>query len=105
MNSVSDIQNYFENFNYAGLLVSVGLILLKLLLIFCIYFIIKKISVVFISKLFETYTKKHAISSGRAYTLESLTKNILSYLLIFILAVTVLQTFGIVLPLSLLVLE
>ncbi|MGG0737849.1 mechanosensitive ion channel family protein [Niallia taxi] len=95
MNSVSNIQNYFENFNYAGLLVSVGLILLKLLLIFCIYFIIKKISVVFISKLFETYTKKHAISSGRAYTLESLTKNILSYLLIFILAVTVLQTFGI----------
>ncbi|MGG4470473.1 mechanosensitive ion channel family protein [Paenibacillus alvei] len=95
MNTITDMQDYFINFNWANLLVSTGLILLKLLLIFCLYFIIKKICLLFISKLFDSYMKKHSISTGRASTLESLTKNILSYILIFILAVTVLQIFGI----------
>jgi small conductance mechanosensitive channel len=95
MNTITDIQDYFTNFNLANLLISAGLILLKLLLIFCIYFVIKKISLLFISKLFDSYMKKHTISTGRASTLESLTKNILSYILMFVLAVTVLQTFGI----------
>lgn len=95
MNTITDIQDYFTNFNLANLLISAGLILLKLLLIFCIYFVIKKIGLLFISKLFDSYMKKHTISTGRASTLESLTKNILSYILMFVLAVTVLQTFGI----------
>lgn len=95
MNTITDIQDYFTNFNLANLFISAGLILLKLLLIFCIYFVIKKISLLFISKLFDSYMKKHTISTGRASTLESLTKNILSYILMFVLAVTVLQTFGI----------
>lgn len=95
MEEINNLSFSLTNFDWEGLFVRTGIIALKLLFIILIYFIIKNIANRFISKLFQAYIHKKSISAGRAYTLESLTKNLLSYLLIFILVVTVLQTFGI----------
>lgn len=91
--------NYFEdyltNIDWITLLLSAGLVALRILIVLLIYIVIKKIAKAFVSRLFATYTQKNAISKGRAYTLESLTNNLISYLLFFVLIITVLQLFGI----------
>ncbi|KAB7669317.1 mechanosensitive ion channel family protein [Bacillus sp. B1-b2] len=89
------LKDYLTNIDWVTLLLSIGLVALRILIVLIIYIVIKKISKAFVSRLFETYTQKNAISKGRAFTLESLTNNLISYLLFFILIITILQLFGI----------
>ncbi|WP_367949313.1 mechanosensitive ion channel family protein [Bacillus sp. FJAT-29790] len=81
--------------DWEGLLLKAGLQLLKVIAIFMIFFIVKGAGSKIIHKSFGGISQKQKLSIGRAKTLESLTKNIFSYVLIFILIVTILQVFGI----------
>lgn len=92
---LSGIGVNLNQFDWEGLLVKAGLIALKLLAIFIVFLIVKTAVNKIIQKSFEKVQQKDQVSVGRAKTLESLSKNIFSYVLIFIFVVTVLQVFGI----------
>lgn len=81
--------------NWEALLIDAGLILLKLAAIYFAFLIVKSAGNKIIHKSFEGNGRKERISPGRSKTLQSLAKNIFSYVLIFIFAVTILQIFGI----------
>lgn len=81
--------------NWEALLIDAGLILLKLAAIYFAFLIVKSAGNKIIHKSFEGIRRKERISPGRSKTLQSLAKNIFSYVLIFIFAVTILQIFGI----------
>ncbi len=81
--------------NWEALLIDAGLILLKLAAIYFAFLIVKSAGNKIIHKSFEGIGRKERISPGRSKTLQSLAKNIFSYVLIFIFAVTILQIFGI----------
>ncbi|WP_342026060.1 mechanosensitive ion channel family protein [Cytobacillus pseudoceanisediminis] len=81
--------------NWEALLIDAGLILLKLAAIYFAFLIVKSAGNKIIHKSFEGIGRKERISPGRSKTLRSLAKNIFSYVLIFIFAVTILQIFGI----------
>lgn len=77
------------------LLVEAGLVFLKLLAVFIVYIVVKATANKLIHRGFERIVERDQVSVGRARTLEGLTKNIISYLLIFVFIVTILQIFGI----------
>ncbi|MDF2039520.1 mechanosensitive ion channel family protein [Bacillus sp. CMF12] len=81
--------------NWEALLIDAGLILLKLAAIYFAFLIVKSAGNKIIHKSFEGIGRKERISPGRSKTLQSLAKNVFSYVLIFIFAVTILQIFGI----------
>ncbi|WP_282140166.1 mechanosensitive ion channel family protein [Cytobacillus oceanisediminis] len=81
--------------NWEALLIDAGLILLKLAAIYFAFLIVKSAGNKIIHRSFEGIGRKERISPGRSKTLQSLAKNIFSYVLIFIFAVTILQIFGI----------
>lgn len=81
--------------NWEALLIDAGLILLKLAAIYFAFLIVKSAGNKIIHKSFEGIGRKERISPGRSKTLQSLAKNIFSYVLIFIFAVTIFQIFGI----------
>ncbi|MDM5226408.1 mechanosensitive ion channel family protein [Cytobacillus sp. NJ13] len=81
--------------NWEALLIDTGLILLKLAAIYFAFLIVKSAGNKIIHKSFEGIGRKERISPGRSKTLQSLAKNVFSYVLIFIFAVTILQIFGI----------
>ncbi|WLR52144.1 mechanosensitive ion channel family protein [Bacillus tianshenii] len=71
-----------------------GILLLKVIAIFIAYVIAKAIASKVISQSFTRFKERDKISEGRAKTLEGLTANVVSYALVFIFAVMVLETFG-----------
>ncbi|QOR68386.1 mechanosensitive ion channel family protein [Cytobacillus suaedae] len=76
-------------------IVTVGsVIILKLLAIIIVFLIVKAIGNKIIKRSFEKVTKRDEISKGRAKTLEALTINVFSYVLIFIFVVMVFQVFN-----------
>ncbi|QPC46181.1 mechanosensitive ion channel family protein [Mangrovibacillus cuniculi] len=87
--------NDILNFDWQGLLVMIGLGLLKVIGLYIVFAIVKAAGNKVIATAFEKYEAKENISKGRAKTLASLTKNIFTYVLIFVFFVTVLQVFGI----------
>ncbi|MFE8703722.1 mechanosensitive ion channel family protein [Cytobacillus sp. FJAT-54145] len=84
-----------EDFDFEAFLIKAGLVLLKVILIFIAFFIVKIMGNKLIHKSFQKVQKKEQVSIGRAKTLESLTKNIYSYVLMFVFFVTIFQIFGI----------
>ena len=95
MNTLKAMSHSIAAYDWQDLLIKGGAIALRLLFILIVYILVKKIARSFIKKLFAAFEEKHSLSTGRAHTLESLTLNIVSYLLLFILFVTILQIFGI----------
>jgi len=95
MNTLKAMSHSIAAYDWQDLLIKGGAIALRLLFILIAYILVKKIARSFIKKLFAAFEEKHSLSTGRAHTLESLTLNIVSYLLLFILFVTILQIFGI----------
>jgi small conductance mechanosensitive channel len=85
----------FSQINWEAILIEAGIILLKLAAICIAFLIVKAAGNRIIHKSFEGIKNKEKVSPGRSKTLESLAKNIFSYVLIFIFIVTVLQIFGI----------
>lgn len=80
-------------YQWGALFIAIGLGALKIIGILIAYFIVRAIGNKILSGTFESYQKRKHVSAGRAQTLESLTKNVLGYALLFILAVTILQVF------------
>ncbi len=83
------------NIDWAGILKNIGIISIKLIFILIVFAIVKSVGNRVIRTSFEKLENKKDMTAGRAHTLRSLTKSIFSYVLIFILAVVVLGTFGI----------
>ncbi|MDZ5712909.1 mechanosensitive ion channel family protein [Jeotgalibacillus sp. HH7-29] len=71
--------------------IEIGIVALKLIGILIVYLIVRAIGNRVLSGIFAKYESKENISVGRARTLESLTKNVFGYALLFILIVTILQ--------------
>ncbi|OAT83460.1 mechanosensitive ion channel protein [Bacillus sp. MKU004] len=83
------------NFNWGGLLVTIGIGALQILAIWIAFIMVKAAANKVIERIFDKYSKRNDVSAGRAQTLQSLSKNIVGYVLIFIFFVTILQIFGI----------
>ncbi|PQD94972.1 mechanosensitive ion channel protein [Pradoshia eiseniae] len=85
----------WAEFQWEQLLFDIGGVLLKVLFFYLVYKLIK----IFTNKVVETiFSRLQAKSNGtenRTKTLESLTKNIISYIYSFILIVTILELFDI----------
>jgi small-conductance mechanosensitive channel len=76
-----------------ALLVGAGTIILKLIGIIIIFLLVKGIGSALIKRSFRRITERNNISIGRSKTLQSLTLNLFSYILIFIFVVMVFEIF------------
>jgi len=83
-----------KEFDWTEILTVAGKIGLKLILIFVAYLIVKSIGTKIINRAFERLQIRNDISIGRAKTLQSLTLNFFSYVLIFVFIVTIFEVFG-----------
>ncbi len=83
------------DFNWNSLLVAIGLGALQIIAIWIAFLVIKGAANKIVTRAFERYSQRNDVSTGRAQTLQALTKNIIGYVLIFIFFVTILQIFGI----------
>ncbi|WP_240732992.1 mechanosensitive ion channel family protein [Jeotgalibacillus sp. S-D1] len=79
---------------WGSLFIGIGFGVIKIIAILIAYFIVRGIGNKILSGTFESYQKRKNVSEGRAQTLESLTKNVYGYALLFILIVTILQVFN-----------
>lgn len=95
MDLLNDISLQINQINWEHILLTLLTILLKVLAVFIVFAIVKGAGNKIIGKMFSKVQQKQRISAGRSKTLESLTQNILNYVLIFIFIVTILQLFGI----------
>lgn len=84
----------FQKLDWSSILADTGFILLQLLGIIAAFLVIKAIGRKVIKKMFQRLQARDNISTGRALTLQSLSLNVLSYTLIFILIVMVFEVFG-----------
>jgi len=85
---------FLENIDWSGLMTNAGIIILKLLGIVIAFLIVKAIGNKVIRKMFNRLQERDNISNGRALTLQSLTLNIFSYVLIFIFIVMIFEVFN-----------
>lgn len=82
------------NFDWEALLINTGIIILKVIGIFIAFAIVKAIGNKVIQRTFSKLMNRKDITEGRALTLQKLTENILSYVLIFILVASLFSIFG-----------
>jgi moderate conductance mechanosensitive channel len=82
------------SFNWEGLLISTGLIALKIIGILIAFAIVKGVGKKVIDRFFNKLMEKEDITKGRALTLQRLAENILSYVLVFILVASLFSIFG-----------
>jgi moderate conductance mechanosensitive channel len=82
------------NFDWEALLINTGIIILKVIGIFIAFAIVKAIGNKVIQRTFTKLMNRKDITEGRALTLQKLTENILSYVLIFILVASLFSIFG-----------
>ncbi|CAI9387689.1 mechanosensitive ion channel family protein [Niallia sp. Sow4_A1] len=92
---LNNLKTYIQTIHWGDFFLNTALVAIKILLILLSYLLIKKMAKQLINKLFESYIKKNSISRGRAFTLESLINNLITYVLFFILIITILQLLGI----------
>jgi small-conductance mechanosensitive channel len=83
----------FMEVNWTSLLVGVGQITLKLIGLIIVFFIVKGVVNTLIRRSFKNITERDNISVGRSKTLQSLTLNVFSYILVFIFVVMVFEIF------------
>lgn len=84
----------FENFNWEGLLLGAGVIAAQIIGILIAFIIVKAVGNKLISRFFDKLTGKGDVTKGRAMTLQTLSENVFSYALIFILVATIFNIFG-----------
>lgn len=80
------------NIDWGEIVKAFGIIVIKFLVIYIAFVLVKNFGNKIIDKGFDRYIQKHAMSTGRGKTLKGLTKNVFTYVLFFIFIVTVLQT-------------
>ncbi|WP_459077044.1 mechanosensitive ion channel family protein [Aeribacillus alveayuensis] len=88
------IMDWLESIDWGGLATKAGIIILKLIAIYIVYLVVKSIGTKVIERAFDRLQNRDQISNGRALTLQTLSLNLFSYVLIFIYVVTVFQVFG-----------
>ncbi|PLR69506.1 mechanosensitive ion channel protein [Bacillus sp. UMB0893] len=79
--------------NWAGILTNAGIIALKLIGILIAFIVVRAIGTKLVEKTFTRVQERQSISLGRSRTLQSLTLNLFSYILIFIFVVMVFEVF------------
>lgn len=85
--------DFITNINWALLLTNAGIIILKLIGITIAFLIVRSIGNRIVKKLFQRFQERNNISAGRSLTLQSLSLNVLSYVLLFMFIVMVFQVF------------
>ncbi|MFB1081278.1 mechanosensitive ion channel family protein [Jeotgalibacillus sp. JSM ZJ347] len=93
--NLSTLGARLAEYEWGALFIDIGIVALKIIGILIVYLIVKAISNRVLSGIFAKYESRENISVGRARTLESLTKNVVGYALLFILIVTILQLINI----------
>lgn len=84
----------FDHINWEKFFMDAGIITVKIIGIFIAYRIVKGLALKVLNNSFDNIMKRKNISEGRARTLQKLGENIISYVLIFILAATLFSVFG-----------
>ncbi|MED3572843.1 mechanosensitive ion channel family protein [Cytobacillus praedii] len=84
----------YKTFDWESLLIDAGVKALEVIGILIAFVIVKKIGRKVLDRTFLNMSKRKNISEGRALTLHRLAENILSYSLIFILAASLFNAFG-----------
>jgi moderate conductance mechanosensitive channel len=84
----------FKTYDWEGLLIDAGVKAIEVIGILIAFVIVKKIGSKVLDRTFLNISKRKNISEGRALTLHKLAENILSYSLIFILAASLFNAFG-----------
>ncbi|WP_419095321.1 mechanosensitive ion channel family protein [Aeribacillus kexueae] len=88
------MMDILKKIDWAELATDAGILLFKLVIIYIAYLIVKSIGRKIIERSFDRLEKRENLSLGRSKTLQSLTLNIFSYSLIFVLVVTIFNLFG-----------
>ncbi len=83
-----------ESFNWEGLLLGAGVIAAQIIGILIAFIIVKAVGNKLINRFFNKLTGKGDVTKGRALTLQTLSENVFSYALIFILVATIFNIFG-----------
>ncbi|TWT08001.1 mechanosensitive ion channel family protein [Planococcus sp. CPCC 101016] len=84
----------FENFNWEALLLEGGVIAAQVIGILIAFALVRMIGKKLIDRFFDKLLIKGDVTKGRALTLRSLSENVFSYALIFILVATLFNIFG-----------
>lgn len=84
----------FENFNWELLLLEVGVIVAQIIGILIAFALVIAIGKKMIKRFFDKLLVKGDVTKGRALTLQSLSENVFSYVVIFILVATLFNIFG-----------
>jgi moderate conductance mechanosensitive channel len=92
---LTDFSDRLYDFDWTGLLITIGLSALQILAIYIAFLVVKGAGNKVLERAFSKYSERNDISTARSQTLESLAKNIFSYILLFVFFVTILQIFGI----------
>ncbi|MDJ0331300.1 mechanosensitive ion channel family protein [Planococcus sp. S3-L1] len=83
-----------KNFDWEALLFGAGVIAAQIIGILVAFVLVRAIGKKLIDRFFDKLLVKGDVTKGRALTLQSLSENIFSYILIFILVTTVFNIFG-----------
>lgn len=84
----------FESFNWEALFLGAGVIAAQVIGILIAFALVKAIGKKLIDRFFGKLLVKGDVTKGRALTLQSLSENVFSYVLIFILVATLFNIFG-----------
>ncbi|WP_223639093.1 mechanosensitive ion channel family protein [Planococcus sp. 4-30] len=84
----------FESFDWESLLLKAGLVAAQIIGILIAFVIVRAIGNKLINRFFTKLTGKGDVTKGRALTLQTLSENVFSYALIFILVATIFNIFG-----------
>ncbi|WP_240620177.1 mechanosensitive ion channel family protein [Peribacillus acanthi] len=90
-----NISNHLKDFAWSSILIKSGITLLQIFAIYIGFVILRGLGNKLTERTFTKVNQRKGVSVARAKTLESLTKNIIGYVLIFFLVITILQLFGI----------
>ncbi|OEH93013.1 mechanosensitive ion channel family protein [Bacillus solimangrovi] len=83
-----------KNINVETLLKDAGNLLLDVIIIYIAYSIAKSLLKKIITTSFDKYSERENVSIGRARTLQGLTTNVISYTLMFVFGLMLLDSFG-----------
>lgn len=83
-------KHFIQHYDWEQVATNIGVVILKLVLLFIVYLIIKSIGRKMIDRGFKRYQEKRELTSGRVFTLEKLSLNAFSYFLFFFFVVTIL---------------
>ena len=84
----------FIDIDWGHLLVEAGIIAAQVIGILIAFAIVRAIGKKLINRSFDRLTKKGEVTNGRALTLRSLSENVFSYALVFVLVATLFNIFG-----------